>query len=209
MAITEPPKLYALLIELWRDDKKNKRWCHVFPWLLILCFAIGFFVASVITIPLARDKANLVAVYAALVTAQGILLALSISSVQQVYLSISTGEFSVFLQDNGLLKGYMFFILYQQAVEISSLIVLIFSLFTVYVSDNINRTYEHVIGYLGGKDSFVICVIGVSIGIFLYSIKQTYDSFTMAQHLVHYKSCFEALSPERRAELLANARRAS
>lgn len=194
MENSKPQSVVQLFLRLYKEDVASRNYKDMFPWCLCLCLVAGVFFGLSLSIPLPRDKPNLVAIFAALVTAQGVLLALSVSSMQQVYITISSGVFALYLKRNDLLDGYMYLIKFQQATSITSLLLLVLALFCVYLSDNLNVFFNALFDNIGGFNNVVLFALCCSLGVFFYSLKQTSDSFKMASDLTHYKSTFDALN---------------
>lgn len=192
MEQSRPPSFVELFIRLCKEDIASRHYGEVIPWCLALCLVIGFVVGNVVSMQIWRDKANLVTIFSALVTAQGVLLALSLNSVQQVFLTISSGSFSKWLKSNTLLDGYIFLIRFQQLINVLSLVFLVFALFFIYLYDNCVPFLDFPFVLVRFND--VVCfVVSLASGVFLYSLKQTADSFRMASDLTYFKAEYEAM----------------
>lgn len=191
MGRNSPPSLVELFIKLYWEDLADGNYKDMFPWCFLLCIGLGFLVGNAVGIPLWRDKSNLVAIFSALVTAQGILLALSLNSMQQVYLSISSGDFSKKLREHNVLDGYIYLIRFHQIVNVISLLSLVIALLFVYLYGNLNKVMDSIFQNVGGFDEVVCSIVSLSLGFFFYSLKQTSDSFKMASDLSYLKAEYE------------------
>jgi uncharacterized membrane protein YfbV (UPF0208 family) len=167
----------TLWLELLLDDWKSRRWRSFIPTSVILCSSIGACVAWYFPIsPAPNFKSNLITIYAGVITAQGIILALSLSSLQHIYENISRKDFAMFLRENGVIEYYLFFIQYIQAVGVIALVMVVATAFALLF--NLPSHYVRIL-------------IAITLGAFLYSTKQAIDTSILVRDLIWYRSLFE------------------
>lgn len=91
-------------------------------------------------------------------------------------MNISEPEFSSYLEEEGILDYYMYFIMYFQGVLIVSLFVITFGL--ISLSIDIDNKYKYIFTSLG-------------LASFLYSLVQAISSNILVRDLIFYRSKFE------------------
>lgn len=158
------------------QDFQEGKYSALLPWKLAACFGVSFI--SLIRVDIG-DLAKLSMIFnalAAILTATGILAAITINSIQQVLLNISEPEFSSYLEEENVLDYYMYFIMYFQGVLIISLFIIACGL--IVLSLDINVKYKYIFTSL-------------SITSFLYSLVQAISSNILVRDLIFYRSKFE------------------
>ena len=164
-----------LLRHCLMEDLKDRRVLSLIPWKIILCLGIGL--GSVYVLPImANDKSDYVVLISGLIAAQGIILGMSTNAIQHVVQNISTPGFSSFLEDNGILFFYLFFIQYFQLAGVATLVVLIVA--------------SVLIISLSSLTVLKLC-LGFSFGSMLYSLIQTADTSVLLRDIVYYRALYD------------------
>lgn len=167
---------FPLWWKLLARDFKEGHYASLFPWKLSICILLGFFALGSVDVENNTDK--ILVVYSALLTAAGILTAITSTSIQQTLSIISSPGFSSYLDDNDILPYYLFFIMYFQTAMILSLLIISLSIF-VMLSVEIKSI------------RYVSLALGLSC--FLYSLIQTFSSTILTRDLIYYRSKFDRI----------------
>lgn len=167
---------FPLWVKLHRQDFQEGNYGALLPWKFAICLVISFFSLNWVDLGEPSKLLMIFNALAAILTATGILAAITINSIQQVLLNISEPEFSSYLEEVDVLDYYMYFIIYFQGVLITSLFIIAFGL--VFLSLDINNKYKYVFSSLG-------------IASFLYSLVQALSSNILVRDLIFYRSKFE------------------
>jgi hypothetical protein len=162
------------------EDLKDRRFFALIPWKIILCLGGGLVSVHLLPVML-KDKSDYVVLVSGLIAAQGIILGMSTNAIQHVIQNISTPGFSSFLDDNGVLLFYLFFVQYFQLTGVVTLFVLIVS--TVLI--------------ISLQSLMVLKVsLGFSFGSMLYSLIQTADTSVLLRDIVFYRSLYDRKSSQ-------------
>ena len=167
---------FPLWVKLHKQDFQEGKYCSLLPWKLAICFIVSFISLKWVNIGEPDKLSMIFNALAAILTATGILAAITINSIQQVLLNISEPEFSSYLEEEGILDYYMYFIMYFQGVLIVSLFVITFGL--ISLSIDIDNKYKYIFTSLG-------------LASFLYSLVQAISSNILVRDLIFYRSKFE------------------
>jgi hypothetical protein len=181
MVPTQTPEQYAFL-KAWFKDRQESLddgWYRILPFWIGCFLAIGF--AAAYCLPerfwtLGRDNATVL--YAAILTMNGIILALSWSAFAKIYETIGAPNFSSFLQEHGVLEKFLFYVSYVHASQLVALGVSGIALIMVQF-DDIPLVWQRF-------------ALGATIGLGTYAIKQAAGSVTVMHQLIQYRSIFDA-----------------
>src|SRR6185437_10675549 len=120
------PRFLASYFDAMKERARDEGWRAIVPYWLI----VGGVAGAGICVSLPKELWNtsnwqtIIAVYAALLTINGLLLALSWSAFARVHeLLVSSAEFVVFLRRAKLFNGYLFYIDWVHAAQIIALLV--------------------------------------------------------------------------------------
>lgn len=159
------------------QDIEDKNFCAFIPWAFVVCISLGFYVSGFFCY--ATDKNNLLILFSALLAAQGILLGMSVNAIQHIIENVSTPGFSSFLREKKILYVYMFFIHVFQSVGVVALAMFVATCILIIVD---------------ATSLILYIATSLSIGFFVYSLKQTLDTSILLRDLVYYRSIFDELS---------------
>jgi len=112
------PERYQFLKSWLQDlsDSLDDGWYNIIPFWLLLCIFIGGTTAYFMPDDFwTRRRDNASVVYAAILTMNGIILALSWGAFAKIYETIGTPHFSTFLKENGVLDKFLFFVSFEDA----------------------------------------------------------------------------------------------
>jgi hypothetical protein len=168
------PDFIRLFLDAIRLDYDTGGVKKLIPYLLIGCFLVGALI--VYLIPENKPIANIFTLVAALITAQGIILAMSMQTSGIILNNISQGEFCSFLRRNQLLGYYMLLVQLIQMINIISLISLLATAVVIMVELKI---------------IFFKIIFATAIGFFLYAVRWAWGTTTIVRDLIHYRSIFE------------------
>src|SRR5688572_9166372 len=133
------PKFLASYFDAMKDGVHSKSWRAIVPVWLVVGFGAG--AACVVCLPdkLWTDPVNwqvIVAMYAAMVTVNGLLLALSWGAFSRIHdLLVSSAEFAIFLRRAKLFNKYLFYIDWVHGAQLVALIVAAGAMFSSIVAD--------------------------------------------------------------------------
>jgi hypothetical protein len=169
-------------LKWWLQDLSESLddgWYNIIPSWLLLFLVIGGAVAFLMPDNFwtwRRDNATVV--YAAILTMNGIILALSWGAFAKIYETIGAPRFSAFLKEQGVLEKFLFFVSY---VHISQIIALSLSAITLIVTqfEDIDLRWQRF-------------AMGITIGFGIYAIKQAAGSVTVMHDLIRYRAIFDA-----------------
>lgn len=174
-----PTFLTSYLDSLSASVEKRGVWA-VIPYWLALCVALGAVISFYIPDHFwSEEKLDVsVPVYAAFLTLNGLVLALSWSAFSRVYESLSEPNLLKVLVKHELLNGYVFYLGYVNASQIASVLSSIagLSILILELSDhNFNRL-----------------ALTLTIGTSVYAIKQASHAVTVMHDLLWQQSQIEA-----------------
>lgn len=177
----EPNFVQAWLKDL--SDEVNDCWYRIIPvWFLLFFGAAG---AAACFLPEEfwfnrsnQSVGNATVVYSAILTLNGIIVALSWSAFSKIYEMIGAGKFSEFLQRHNVLEGYLFLVRY---VHFFQIVALSFSMIGLLAAqfDLIPIGWQRIL--------FILLV-----GFGAYAVKEATKSVGVMQDLVRYRAIFDA-----------------
>lgn len=186
------PGFLASYFDAMRDRAHEDGWRAVLPlWAVIGC-ALGSILTYYLPSELWSDRQQwqtIIAIYAAMVTINGLLLALSWSAFARIHeLLVASAEFSQFLRQINLFKKYLFYIDWVQAAQLLAMIVSGIGLFTSVVSK---------IPLLGHR-----IILAISIAVTVYAIRYAVNAVTVMHDLVWQKAIFDEQDLDERQKVV-------
>jgi hypothetical protein len=161
------------------SDGLDDGWYNIVPlWpilFLLIGGVVGFFMPDDFW-TWRRDNATVV--YAAILTMNGIVLALSWSAFAKIYESIGAPKFSTFLEEHGALETFLFFVSYAHGSQIAALSISAIALIAAQF-DEIGVRWQRF-------------ALAATIGFGIYAIKQAAGSVTVMHDLIRYRAIFDA-----------------
>ena len=164
-----------------KEGVHSKGWRAIVPVWLTVGFAGG--AASSIWLPdaLWTEPSNwqvIVAIYAAMVTVNGLLLALSWGAFSRIHDQlVGTPEFAIFLRRAKLFNGYLFYIDWVHTAQLVALVIAAGAMFSSIVP---------TIPVLVHK-----AILASSIGFSIYGVRYAANAVTMMHDLVWQRAMFE------------------
>lgn len=153
----------------------------VIPVWLFVGFGVGTATATYLPNELWTDKQSwqiIVAIYAAMLTVNGLLLALSWGAFSRIHEQlVSTSEFAMFLRRAKLFNGYLFYVDWVHAAQLAALLVAAGGLFSSIIT--VVPTWAHK------------ATLASSIGFSIYAIRYAVNAVTMMHNLVWQRAVFE------------------
>lgn len=185
---TESPTFWGIWYQVVVEDDFRREGPIAFvPWRILLSIAICSICGLFLPVNDPKLLSNLITLYAALITAEGIILAMMVASFQSLLSNISSPGFSAFLKTHGLLPYYLYFIQFYQVSGIVSLVT----------------TAGACVLLLVDPDGWVVWVgFSLSLGFFLYSAYQAYGCSILIRDVTFWRGEFDALPPESRAKMI-------
>jgi hypothetical protein len=169
------PRFFLLFLDSIKTDYKSGGAKMLIPYIFTACIGIGFIVAF--SISDYRVAHFPFAFIAALITAQGIILAMSMQTTGIILSNISQGEFSIFLKSKCLLNYYMLLVQLIQMIHVISLFLLVGTA-VVSILDYFNQYVFRV-------------SLAISLSGFLYALRWTLGTSTIVRDLIYYRSEFQ------------------
>lgn len=184
----QDPKLRPGFLESWLqdllDDNKQYGAKAIVPWSALSCLALASFVAWLIPEYGFWDKPEISMVFfTAILTLNGLLLALSWSSFGKIYEIASRPVIAKFLRTNGLLNSYIFhvdFIHYAQVFALGASAVAL----VACVIDAVPSPLDNFISILLIRRTVLV----VSIASAIYALKYALGAVRIMQDLVWYSA---------------------
>jgi hypothetical protein len=174
------PGFLASYFDAMKDRARIKGWRAVVPYWLFIGAAFGVALAAYLPAELWTSQQNwqvIVAMYAAMVTINGLLLALSWSAFARIHeLIVSSDDFTVFLRQARLFNTYIFYIDYVQFAQIVALIITGSSMFISIIP------MGNILWQKG--------LLAWSIMSSVYAIKYAVNAVTVMHDLVWQKAVF-------------------
>jgi hypothetical protein len=186
------PGFLASYFDAMKERAHADGWRVIIPIWLFIGAAFGAALTYFLPSTLWTDTQQwqiIIAIYAAMVTINGLLLALSWGAFARIHgLLVASGEFSVFLKRVKLFKKYLFYIDWVQAAQLIALIVSGVSLFTALIPS---------IPPLAHK-----IILGCSIALTAYAIRYAVNAVTMMHDLVWQKAIFDEQEMEEKQKVV-------
>jgi hypothetical protein len=171
------PFLQAWLQEI--SESLNEGWYRVVPWWLLIFVAVGGAVAYFMPEDFwLKHRDNGTVFYGAILTMNGIILALSWGAFAKIYETIGAPNFSTFLQQSGVLERFLFFVSH---VHFTQLVALIASAAGLIVTqfESIDTLWQRV-------------ALAATIALGAYAVKTAGGSVTVMHMLIRYRADFDA-----------------
>jgi hypothetical protein len=168
------------------SESLDDGWYNIIPSWLLLFILIGGVVAYFMSDSfwtLRRDNATVV--YAAILTMNGIILALSWSAFANIYESIGAPKFSTFLEEQGALEKFLFFVSYAHVSQIVALSASAIALISTQFEE-FDLRWQRL-------------ALAMTIGFGIYAIKQAAGSVIVMHDLIRYRAIFDADRPSNAA----------
>lgn len=191
MTDARPSFLSAFLKDLWEDVSKYG--CHkVIPvWLIsfgLIGAAVGYLSPNSFW---AIDKlADRIALFAGVLTFNGLMLALSWSAFAKIYEMASAPGFSKWLETEGLLNTYYFFVDFIHYAQIAAVLVTFLSLMLSIILPTFPAPFMDWAN-LTGRIS-----LAATITFSLYAMRYAIGSVRIMQDLVINRNKYESLRPK-------------
>jgi hypothetical protein len=174
--MNERPDFIALFLDSLKHDYKAGGTKRLIPFILVTCYAMGFAVS--LFIPPTNTPEDIFPFIAALITAQGIILAMSMQTSGMILNNISQGGFSVYLKQKGLLSYYMLLIQFIQIVHLTSLFLLL-------------ATAAMCLVHTLFIPLVFKTILALGLGSFLYALRWAWGTTTIVRDLIHFRGEFE------------------
>jgi len=180
MAEIKRPEFFECWLDDIKEDYRNGGLKSVLPWWFTAYLAAGVLVSFFVPIEFwaVENWEVSVAVYGAILTLNGLILALGWSAFSRIYECACAPGFSVYLRDRGLLSHYIFYVGWVHLWQLIAIIVSAAGLLIVLV-DLVPLFWEQIF-------------FGLMIGITGYAVHQASGAVTAMQDIVWYRSIFEA-----------------
>lgn len=166
----------TLFIDSVKLDYEQGGIRRIVPYFLGICLCIGFLISFLVTEN--KQPNDLVLLVSAMITAQGIILAMNMQTCGAILNSIHQGDFTIFLREHKLLNYYMLIVQFMQIIHIISLCCL--------VAAAISLKVDLFMGTPVFRNIF-----GVAFGFFLYALRWTFGASTVIRDLLYWKGEFE------------------
>ena len=174
--MSRSPKFIGLLLRSIDQDYVAGGIKRLVPYILTVCFVIGFTIAF--NIPDSTTPDTVVKFLAALITAQGIILAMTMQTAGTILTNISQGEFSAYLKSQGLIGYYMVLVQWIQYIHLFSLLMLIGSL----VAWLFDGQFTHAV---------FNTVFAIALSLFMYALSWSWRMTTAIKDLIYHRSEFQ------------------
>ncbi len=167
--IEKRPRFGSVLLQELREDYDERGVLAIIPVWLIGCVGLSLWTAWLLPAEFFTDSKWDIstAVYAGLLTFNGLLLALSWQAFSRIQASICAPGFSSFLKRKSLMSGYLFWIDYVQYSQVAAVCASGIGLLSILL-DRLLLFTDRII-------------IGLAVGLSIYAIKNALD----AMHLMH------------------------
>jgi hypothetical protein len=167
------PDFIRLFIDSVRVDYDTGGLKRITPYILFCCLGIGALISYVL--PENINLGTLFPLIAAFITAQGIILAMSMQTSGVILSNISQNDFCRFLKAHGLLDYYMLIVQFVQILHVTSLFLLISTAVAIMLDSVLVPSVFRI-------------VFSLSTGFFLYSLRWTLGISVVVRDLLHYRS---------------------
>jgi hypothetical protein len=191
------PKFLASYFDAMKDRARTEGWTAIIPVWAVVGACAG--VVAVIRLPreLWTEPQNwqvIIAIYAAMLTINGLLLALSWGAFARVHeLLVSSAEFAVFLRRAKLFNGYLFYVDWVQATQLLALVVSAAAMFSSLVQ---------LIPPLGHR-----IILAVTIASSVYAVRNAVNAVTVMHDLVWQRAIFEEQELANKGKVVAISNR--
>lgn len=174
------PKFFSLFLESLKFEYDVGGIRYLVPYVLLLCLGTGFFLGFYFLPILNQHKeSSFFPLLAALVTAQGIILATSTQTAGIIFNNINKDDFAIFLKKNNFLNHYVLFVQFIQTIHIFSLLFLLGTSLIYFVREDFSLLFK--------------LFFSLSFGTFLYAMRWTWLTSVTVRDLIYHRSTFESL----------------
>ena len=152
------PKFFECWLDDIKEDYRDGGFVSVFPWWLTGYLVGGIVVALLIPIEFwaVENWEVSAAVYAAILTLNGLVLALGWSAFSRIYESACSPGFSTYLRERGLLSQYIFYVGWVHLWQLIAIIVSAVGLLVVLI-DRVPLLSEQLFfGFMIGVSCYAI-----------------------------------------------------
>ena len=175
-----------------KDRADSEGWRALIPVWIIISASLGYLAAYVLPDDLWLKDTNwqtIIAIYAALITMNGLLLALSWSAFSRIHeVMVSSADFAVFLRQAKLFDKYLFYIDWIQGAQLVALIVSGAAMFSSIVNG------MPLIGHR--------LALAMSVGSSIYAIRFAANAVTVMHDLVWQRAVFDEQEATERAKIV-------
>jgi hypothetical protein len=185
------PRFLTSYFDAMKESTRQDGWRAVIPYWVIIGIMIGAGAAIALPDKLWNEQnwQTIVAVYAAILTVNGLLLALSWSAFTRVHeLLVSSAEFVVFLRRTKLFNGYLFYIDWVHAAQLIAVIVSAAALFSSLLPE---------LSLLGHRIILAACVASS-----VYAVRSAVNAVTVMHDLVWQRAVFEEQELQNRGKVV-------
>jgi hypothetical protein len=169
-------------LKSWLQDiseELDNGWYRIVPWSLLIFAGIAGAVAFYIPADFwAKHRDNTTVFYGAVLTMNGIILALSWGAFGKIYETIGAPGFSTFLQQNAALEKFLFFVSHVHFTQIIALLTSAIALVITQFED-IELIWQRI-------------ALGATIALAAYAIKKAAGAVTVMHTLIRYRAEFDA-----------------
>lgn len=178
------PRFLSLLLGEIREDVDRDGVRALIPWWMISFAALGAVAAWRTPADFFADWSWSVSVtfYGALLTFNGLLLALSWQAFSRIQSSICSPGFSSFLRQKNLLSGYLFFIDYIHLAQVFAVVASALGLAAILITD-LPILVQRVL-------------FGAALGTSAYAVKQAFGAVRLMHDLVWYHAAYDEAAAE-------------
>ncbi len=172
-----PPFLQSLL-EAWQLSLAEGGWRALLPTHILACAAAGGAVAYYMPASFwaTANQSTALTALGAILTFNGLILALCWSAFSKIYEIIGSGSFCAFLRAKKLLSQYFVAVEYTHLTQIAAILTAMLAIAT---------------DLLPFTTLSARIALGVSISCTLYAVKQSYSASTTMHDLIWQKGTFE------------------
>lgn len=182
------PRLYPAFLDEVKQDWKGGGIARIVPWLAVASGALGLTVAMLVPDALFKPASwgSVAAIYAGVLTFNGITLALTWTAIGKIYETISRSDFSRFLRAGGVLGTYLFYIHFMHMVQVAAACAALTGLFVSFVP---------------APEVVYRIVMGLMVATTLYALRWAVGSVTIVQDLSWRFSTFDGLTEEEKSRV--------
>lgn len=182
--MTERPKFLPSFLDEIKKESERASFLALIPYVFLLSCGVGAVVAYYIPAAFfANDKWDVsTAVYAGLLTFDGLVLVLGWNAFSRMYDVLLRGDLGKYMMKNQLLNPYLVHITFMHIVQISAVLVAALGLVTVIMD----------VVPLGADRA----IFAVTIALTIYSIKQALSAVRAMNDLVWQAAFFETHKPK-------------
>jgi len=173
------PKFLSLLLEEMKADYEARGLIALTPFWFMLFVGGGIVVAFRLpgSFWSEANQGTAATVFGAVLTFNGLLLALSWSAFSRIHEVICQPDFSEYLRTKGLLKRYIFFIDWIHSAQVAAAVVTSGALIAIFSDEFLLETQRVFLG----------CTLGIT----AYALKQGGGAVSLMHDVIWYHAIFE------------------